>query len=945
MGSKPNADKWRESNESILRQLDIQAEYEALGVRIANRQPSASGWLSVHAVGREDNNPSAAINVGDGPVRGRYRDMGGEGLSLNLFDFAAKFGSGFGGDWREARRHFARKAGVKLPSGEEKLAIDKLDFVGFSIAAVSTWCEKKLGITMQAVKACGGVVARWPKNLAAEHTHYVIAFPSYGPALLDSDPKAYVIVNSTGGKLRLFQGKGNEPKLEDKLTLGGDYEKTGLIGLDGLRRLTEAKVVWKTEGLSDLLALQSILPPDCPDVVVTNACGASEIPQAGWLEHFAGKDVRIVHDADTPGQTGAEVWMKAVAQIAEVTRNVRLPYTIEEKHGKDARDWIVEGHGYADLCELAAQAPAIRSGTPEAEAVGLGPTEAILKKLRIVVLGEHEGSQKVEVFSEALRKTTTIGDIDRLSYSKMIQAFGAEAVKEHVDRSNEVAPGKHSVYSVRDAIAEVASGKRMEEQQMLGLGVWAAGNGSRGQILIVNAGEFAVWKPTGELEQCYTPVYGGKLIDLGAPEPWYDFDELQSLLEKAGDLKWCQDVFDEATQLFVRWNWRYGDTPPLVAALVCASWVQTLWEWRPQVAITGPSDCGKSTLMGGLLQGLFVSREEHGMSLYVEKPTEAAVRQHLKHHAFVMKLDEFEQDSHRQKILELFRVSSRGGTVIRGTSNQKGSRYTIRHIPWMGAIETGMKRQADRNRYIVLEALSLDPDVRGKITLPRHDRLRELGLKLLAVAVRRYHEAQRLSTILKTEQVPEVPGRVVESYSVPIGLMAAVFGEVDDDARKSLHAFLRSRDFGSQRSRDEEDLIEEILTSEVFMDGGKRQTVGQLLQAEESQGFSDPDTDSALCRVGIRKVTKRSKRSVPDLEGCEYLFVCHDVVRRQLLKRDGDFAHLSIDQILLRVKGAERDRQRLGGVGLTRGVSIPINKIRNSDPTDEDQADHEKSLF
>src|SRR5437879_1977828 len=86
-------------------------------VEPAATKPTAKGWLPCHAIDREDHSASAAIFVGEGKARGRYRDMGGSGLSLSFWEFAGKFG-GYG-DWREARRHFAHKVGTSLPVGAE----------------------------------------------------------------------------------------------------------------------------------------------------------------------------------------------------------------------------------------------------------------------------------------------------------------------------------------------------------------------------------------------------------------------------------------------------------------------------------------------------------------------------------------------------------------------------------------------------------------------------------------------------------------------------------------------------------------------------------------------------------------------------------------------------------------------------------------------------------
>ena len=110
------SDKWKEATQQVLLALDLKAEYAALGLRLAGDKPRQTGWLPAHAMGREDRTPSAEINIGDGPARGRYRDFGnGTTESLSLFDFAALYGPA--ADWKEARNHYAKKAGIKLPRG------------------------------------------------------------------------------------------------------------------------------------------------------------------------------------------------------------------------------------------------------------------------------------------------------------------------------------------------------------------------------------------------------------------------------------------------------------------------------------------------------------------------------------------------------------------------------------------------------------------------------------------------------------------------------------------------------------------------------------------------------------------------------------------------------------------------------------------------------------
>lgn len=139
----------------------------------------------------------------------------------------------------------------------------------------------------------------------------------------------------------------------------------------------DESVAWKTEGMSDALALSSLHPPD-DHAVVTNGCGAQErpAPDNEWFwRRFKGMEVFVVHDCDKPGQRGAIGdpakqrlgWATAIAKYAKVVRNVVLPYPIEDSKGKDLRDWIDERKAegkddatiFAELVEYASQAEVV----------------------------------------------------------------------------------------------------------------------------------------------------------------------------------------------------------------------------------------------------------------------------------------------------------------------------------------------------------------------------------------------------------------------------------------------------------------------------------------------------------------------------------------------------------------------------------------------------------
>lgn len=57
------------------------------GVKLTGKRTQA-GWLQCHAIDREDDNPSAGINV----KTGAYNDFGGDGKAISVFDLAIKLG-------------------------------------------------------------------------------------------------------------------------------------------------------------------------------------------------------------------------------------------------------------------------------------------------------------------------------------------------------------------------------------------------------------------------------------------------------------------------------------------------------------------------------------------------------------------------------------------------------------------------------------------------------------------------------------------------------------------------------------------------------------------------------------------------------------------------------------------------------------------------------------
>ncbi len=914
----------------MIAATDIEAAYREFGIEITSQRPSKSGWLSCWALDRpHGNSPSAAINVSDGPLRGRYRDLGGSGDSLSLFDAAEKFGSF--GTWEDARREYAKRANLlkKFPKSDQERPADKLSFSeSWSKLIVRGLLKAYPGITEEGLLLCGGRIARYPAK--SPQPQYVVAWPAYGPGGIDAEIRGYVIQAADGNKVIVYRGPDAPADLEKRITIG----HSGLIGRHGLKHWETAELIWKVEGLSDLLTLQSAIPVELREkhVVITNAGGTHEtfLP-VECASMFAGKTAAILHDCDVPGQQGAGKWISAVAGVVDSVRNVLLPFDVTEDHGKDLRDWIVGGGTYQQLLDMLAaakemkvapqvesadgtaqsQQPVETSGdhhhTPKdiaTEFAGLTPEQQCLKRMGIVVLGEIEGSKTITAFSQHLSKVVEIKAIDRYKIENLIQDFGEIPVKSHVAMGSEPDPAKLSLSFIRQSIAAEGGKRRLTDGNQLGLGIWEL----NGRLLLVNSGEFAILN--GHLERSVVPTMEGKLIDLGAGTRWYDYDEVNRLLQESESPEWCQAVLNEASELFARWdNWVIDDTPQLVAALVCISFLQTVWDFRPQVAVCGPTNSGKSCLMEECLKYIFGD-----LVLICSKPSEAGIRQFIGHTSRVILIDEFEHDQHREKILELFRTSSRGAETLRGTAgSQKGVKFGLKHLPWVSAIEVGLKRAPDKNRYIMLELGKVKTN-KSTLVIPSPETLRSLGTRLMIVGLRHWRNVKSIAAELKQRGYGAVDRRVVESFSLPCAMLGSVLGLDLDATADLMSSMFAKRDQAAASESDEAMLLQEIYESTVQMPHGEKATVSEML----TPTFAEPGWLNSLQRSGVKKFA--------DSIGVDRVFFVKSAMRKQLL-RDSEFARQDIDQILIRVDGARRDKQRMGGHS-PRGISIPESEIQ-----------------
>ncbi len=903
--------QWHEAHRELLALTNIEDFYASAGVRFdRNGTPNISGWLKCHAYGREDSNPSAAINVGGDGLRGRYKDFGGDAVSQSIFEFAAKNVGGYGPTWRDARRKFAADLKFELPKSADSVATDKVTLFPASPGMLVGYAAKKPPIKAAAILKCGGTGAHYPANAPHDRQQALIVFPSFGEKLLDGDVHSYQGVNSTGESVLKYQGKGKDSEPLKTITLVTPGLPPGMMNVHALKHLQNARVVWICEGLPDMLTMQTMIPEwlDTDHVVITTG-SCSYHPRPEWIQHFAGKQVYICMDADEPGQAAAKVWVQAVINVAAAVKNIQLPYPIEPKHGKDIRDYFgeeIEGERrtFKDLLALADATEAIAI---DDESQKLSKHEAILQCLKVIATGQFEDTGDLEIYSEALCKKSRIKDPQHYTYVHAVRDMGNELVDRFIlKRGEEAGNGKFHIDDVRTALADLCGREFLDREPAIGAGVWHV----KEDTVLVGHKSCDVWDGK-TLERFSAPAVHGRRVDFAA-EPWYDHAHLASLLQLAASPGWCETVAEEATQLFGRWdNWRHPSNPSLIAGLVMATWVQTLWGWRPQVGVTGTSGSGKSMLLEDCLQVMFGK-----LACFNSKSTEAGIRHAIRNTAKVILTDEFEDDKHRVGILNMLRTAGRGGKSLRGTSNQRGISFGLQHIAWVGAIELGLHAAADRNRFIMLDLENLPPGSPSKLTLPPKAELTALGQKLLAVAIRNAPKAIEMAD--KIRQVPlATDRRIVESFSAPASLIGCAYGMTLEETTGNLRLWLGERDLSAQEESDEERLMRTIYETTIIMPGGKKVTISDVIS-----GAAMPTNTGD---VGARDQILRSNGiRIMDHLDPPAMFFSHGSIRRELLSRT-PYAEQDISQILLRIKGAKRTVTALSHAA--RGITIPQASI------------------
>ena len=468
-----------------------------------------------------------------------------------------------------------------------------------------------------------------------------------------------------------------------------------------------------------------------------------------------------------------------------------------------------------------------------------------------------------------------------------------------------------------------ATAPRLTASRFVGQGVWR----HEERLLLVNGGQACLYDGCS-FEAVGHPRLGSKIIDFNANAAW--ISELERDVQGM-----TQEIAAAALQrlqgILGHWNWTHASDAEVVAALVPATLVQACWTWRPLVSIIGASDSGKSTLLSQVLVPVLGE-----WTIAADRSTEAGLRQRIGCNAAPVVIDEFDQYTQRQKVLELFRTSSRGGEILRGTADQTGISYGVRHIAWFAAIESGDIWGQDRNRFIRLELRP--PQNRGELVLPSTRELTGLGRQLMLAAIWAAPRAVELAESIRNTAVEGVHGRLVESFAVPAAMQAVMMHGRDVDrevAVETLRRMIGGRAaLIGQGERDEVQLLRDILSSVVRVPepgpGGTgtvhvERTIGQILATDVAAQRTAWPGNAQFAGGhnggghGRQALLPTGRRSGPDLHRRRH---CSAAVAAR-----HEMGNQPNRPVLSRLTGAEREQQRLRRDGALPGAVVAVGRL------------------
>jgi energy-coupling factor transporter ATP-binding protein EcfA2 len=452
------------------------------------------------------------------------------------------------------------------------------------------------------------------------------------------------------------------------------------------------------------------------------------------------------------------------------------------------------------------------------------------------------------------------------------------------------------------------------QDKQKGKGVWLASNGE----IVVNSDTVFHTSKTNSLnlsriQKDATYIYKGSLgINKDSPEA------------TKKDLELVKELIN---------TFKFSNKPTevnLMLGFIGQCFTSGVWNWLAHAYLFGEAGSGKTTLLNSLKHLL----GNNGM-YFDGGSSEAGVRQKIGINTCACLIDETEPERGRvENHLAMFRGASSGTTIVRGTTDQTGTEFTLKFTGLLAGVIPVELRQADKGRFIQFKLLRLSEEDNKnlssdiKLLMNDQERLSLLGKKVQMFIINNYDKINKARKEFRDLIILKSDARLADTYSTIIAL-SYVLQMLDTPYEEYIETFdmeEKSRELTAAKDHDE--LLELLMTYEISNQDNrdKMSVINYIYNAYYSYKanlISEFKTyNSDLGKYGIR---------VLDSDKLEILF---DSTRPQLKEvlLKTRFSGGNIREVLSRLDGVEvlNEPKAIGGVQKRNCLKITLSEDKYS---------------
>lgn len=442
-----------------------------------------------------------------------------------------------------------------------------------------------------------------------------------------------------------------------------------------------------------------------------------------------------------------------------------------------------------------------------------------------------------------------------------------------------------------------------------GAGVWS----TKDNELIINSSK--VWS-TGEFN-------GSRIQKDGV----YVYSKCLGLTKNT-DIATQQDV-NTAYALIKSFNWERGEQDAkLFFGYILHCYLTGAINWRSHAYVSGEGGSGKSTL-----QSITHKLLGKNAILIDGQSSEAGIRQKIKNDACAILIDESEASERKMlNILNMFRSASSGSTVLKGTSDQNGTDFTLRFSGLLTGIIPVTFNQADNGRFLKLTLQPFDRNSTAnsdlKLLMTDYETLNELGKRLQMLMISKFKNLLNINKIVRRELTKNSSERYADTFGILLSTSYIAFNDSEDE--QNIIDYVNSFDFDDEKERathkDHDEMLENILDKTIQDENGVKATVIDVIYMayyafKKERNIVDFKTyNAALGNYGIRVLDE------------DTLNLLIDTSRSSLrsLLRGTRFETGDVAQVLKRVKNTKviSEPKSIGGVQKRNCIRIELDSSK-----------------